>query len=403
MLRTKRFRKGMLIAIAAMLVIVLAAGCGKKAETESNTGKGSNKPPEAGQTTPGEKDGKVIATYKDGTVTEAEFDKYTKFMSVMDQQAAMYLSIPQMKEQFLREYIGYKILESRSTSLSDDEKKKIDEEANAYYNDKIKPALEQNEAIKKTLADAGIDEAFFKAYFKQMNTIGMAEEKKVTEDAIAKKFEESKDGLNVATVRHILVMSGDQGEVKRTDEEALKRAKEVKKLLEEGGDWTKLAKEYSDDGGSKDKGGLYEKQQTGGWVPEFKEAANTQEIGKIGEPVKTSYGYHIIKVEEREMASLEKDKETVKQMIVSESIGKFMQDELPGLITKIDLPQEEAPKPEEGNKTDGADKGTTNEGSKNDGAKNDPGNKDDAAKDGGAKDDAAKDGADKEDTAKNTK
>jgi len=360
MLRTKRFKKGMLIVLAMMLVVVLAAGCGKK--------------------------GDVVATYKGGTVTESEFNKYTTFMGVVNPQMAMYLSIPQFKEQFLREFVGYKILNERLPKPSEEEKKKIDDNTNQFYS-QIKTATEQNAELKKTLDDAKLGEADIKHFFSMITSIMSNEEKNVTEDDMKKHMAEAKDDYNRITVRHILVSISEGGEKPRTEAEALKRAQEVKAKLESGGDWNALAKEYSDDPGSKDKGGIYEKQLAKGWVGEFKDAANKQEIGKVGEPVKTQFGYHVMKVESREPATFESltedEKTELKQTVASVNMNKFMTDELPGLITKIDLPKEEEPKPETGKEGDGKTNngGKTNEGKTNEGKTNDGKADGNAAKD----------------------
>jgi peptidyl-prolyl cis-trans isomerase D len=88
-------------------------------------------------------------------------------------------------------------------------------------------------------------------------------------------------------VRHILV---DNDVAAATIEERLKR----------GEDFAKLAAEFSKDTGSATKGGVYEWAPASNYVEEFKNAVLTQKIGVIGEPVKTTYGYHIIQVIGRE-------------------------------------------------------------------------------------------------------
>ncbi len=108
-------------------------------------------------------------------------------------------------------------------------------------------------------------------------------------------------------VRHILIKSGEGG---LPDDQA--RAKADKVLAEVVKDPSKmaaLAKQYSDDPGSKDKGGLYEWQTGQSYVPEFTEGALAAGVGKVNpKPIRTSYGYHIIKLEgERPGKLLPKD------------------------------------------------------------------------------------------------
>jgi len=86
----------------------------------------------------------------------------------------------------------------------------------------------------------------------------------------------------------------------RTDEEALALAKELVKRLRAGEDFAKLAKEYSDDPGSRDNGGDLGWFGRGRVVPEFEKAAFSLKPGEISDPVKTMFGYHIIQVLEKD-------------------------------------------------------------------------------------------------------
>jgi parvulin-like peptidyl-prolyl isomerase len=85
-------------------------------------------------------------------------------------------------------------------------------------------------------------------------------------------------------------------------DEALARIGEIKKQLDSGADFATLAKQYSEDSGSKDQGGEL------GWfgkarmVAEFADAAFKLQPGQVSEPVKTQFGYHLIKVEEQDPA-----------------------------------------------------------------------------------------------------
>ncbi len=86
--------------------------------------------------------------------------------------------------------------------------------------------------------------------------------------------------------RHILVETEDL-------------AKELKKKVDEGGDFAALAKEHSKDPGTKDDGGMLGYFSQGQMVPQFEQAAFAVEKGKVSNPVKSQFGWHIIKVEDR--------------------------------------------------------------------------------------------------------
>jgi len=107
-----------------------------------------------------------------------------------------------------------------------------------------------------------------------------------------------------ASARHILiaVQSDENPNGKLSDADALAKITKVAQELEAGKSWQDAAQQYSEDPGSVDKGGLYENFNPAQMVPEFAEAVQTQEIGKIGTPIRTRFGYHIIKVESRKPA-----------------------------------------------------------------------------------------------------
>lgn len=326
--------------MAAATLAGLLAGCGKKNEPDFGL--------------PGAGEGKVIATYKGGEVTQAEFDKYAAFMEVSDPMTAMYMGIPEFKEQFVRQFALYKALAARASIA---QLKKADEDVKTFETS-INNAIKQDSSIQDKLKERNLTMDEMKQIVKMMSSgsqIAMAKReelgKAVKDEEIKAEYDKNKADYNVVTVRHILVATKDSetGKELRTEEEALKRAREVKDKLVNGGDWTALAKAYSDDPGSKDNGGLYEKQKAGGWVAEFKEAANKQPIGQIGDPVKTAYGYHVIKVESREESTYDKlaqtDKDAIKQEIVDGKVSEYLEAEAEKLNIQVTLPPEPSPSP----------------------------------------------------------
>jgi hypothetical protein len=87
-----------------------------------------------------------------------------------------------------------------------------------------------------------------------------------------------------------------------TADEALARITEIKKQLDAGADFATLAKQYSEDTGTKDQGGELGWFGRGQMVKEFEDAAFALQPGQVSDPVKTQFGYHLIKVEERDPA-----------------------------------------------------------------------------------------------------
>jgi peptidyl-prolyl cis-trans isomerase D len=103
-----------------------------------------------------------------------------------------------------------------------------------------------------------------------------------------------------ARSRHILIKVAPNADPK-TDAAAKAKADGLLKQIQGGANFADLAKKNSDDPGSKDKGGELGFAHRGMMVPEFDNAIFTQKIGET-KIVKTSFGYHIIQVEERQEA-----------------------------------------------------------------------------------------------------
>src|SRR5205809_964151 len=96
--------------------------------------------------------------------------------------------------------------------------------------------------------------------------------------------------------RHILVMPDKDAKDKDVaDKAALEKATGIAKQLKEKPNdqdlWNKLAKESSDDPGSKDSGGELGWVGKGQFVKEFEDAATPMQLGQVSDPVKSQFGY----------------------------------------------------------------------------------------------------------------
>jgi peptidyl-prolyl cis-trans isomerase D len=109
-------------------------------------------------------------------------------------------------------------------------------------------------------------------------------------------------------VRHILIETPKPGPDGKVDQKAVDgaraKAMDVLKQAKATSDWTELAKKYSGDPGSKDKGGELGWLGKGQTVAEFDKVAFAQNKGQISDPVQTSFGFHIIQTEDKEDAHL---------------------------------------------------------------------------------------------------
>jgi peptidyl-prolyl cis-trans isomerase C len=160
-----------------------------------------------------------------------------------------------------------------------------------------------------------------------------------TDENMKKVYEEAAkqiSGEQEVHARHILVESEDQ-------------AKKVAEDLKKGTDFAELAKKESKDPGASDGGdlGFFTKDQM---VPEFSAAAFALEPGKISDPVKTQFGWHIIKVEEKRTRKAP-DFEQVKPQIETYVVRKAQADYVAKLRTaakveRLDKPQDATAKPD---------------------------------------------------------
>ncbi len=81
-----------------------------------------------------------------------------------------------------------------------------------------------------------------------------------------------------------------------SDEKNLEKANEIFNLINSGADFSKIALEYSADPGSAQRGGDLGWFGKGAMVPEFEKASFSGKVGELQKPVKTNYGYHLLKV-----------------------------------------------------------------------------------------------------------
>lgn len=251
---------------------------------------------------------KTLATYKGGEVKESQLMEQIK--------PAMDLN-PSIKgknfdeldsntqETLVKGYINAKLLEQEGKNNGLESTPDFQEKLN-----KAKSQLIYQELIQRYLKANVNDQMIDSEYDKLVANLKGKEEVKVS---------------------HILVENEE-------------KAKEVKKKLSKGGKFAALAKEYSKDEGSKANGGEIGFIMKGMLVPEFEDKALSMKVNEISDPVKTQFGWHIIKVLDKrpvKVPTKEEAKSALTNKVNNEAIEKYLSDLSSKADIKLNLPKKE--------------------------------------------------------------
>lgn len=162
----------------------------------------------------------------------------------------------------------------------------------------------------------------------------VAAEVSLTQEEIKVYYEENIDKFSTPEqVRARYISIKIDAEMDETAKQgARKKAEEILTRVRNGGDFAALAKEYSDDQASRNRGGYLGWFGRGSMLPEFEAAAFALQSGETSEVVESSRGFYLIKVEERKEGEV-KPLEDVRQMIEGpllvekkrEAINNFVQ------------------------------------------------------------------------------
>jgi parvulin-like peptidyl-prolyl isomerase len=142
-----------------------------------------------------------------------------------------------------------------------------------------------------------------------------------------------------ACARHILIRVDSKAPQADRDA-ALKKIQDIQKQLKNGGDFSELAKKYSEDPGSKERGGDLGCFAHGDMVPPFDKAAFALDVGQTSDIVTTDFGYHIIRLEEKKAArkiSYDDVKEDLKDYLFQQRAAKKFEAYIKDLRAKADI------------------------------------------------------------------
>lgn len=135
---------------------------------------------------------------------------------------------------------------------------------------------------------------------------------------LQKLYDTNKKEYEQVKASHILIAfkgspAAQPGKKELTEDEAKAKAEDIKKKLEAGAKFDELAKTESDDKGSGSRGGELGMFGRGQMVEEFEKAAFGAKSGDIVGPVRTQYGYHVIKVDSHETTPFAQVKDTLEK------------------------------------------------------------------------------------------
>lgn len=252
--------------------------------------------------------------------------KDQEFNSILLQLTQRYGSF-YSEEQLREETLKYLVDQELITQALKKEKIKVTKAETQEFLDQLKKIYPTEEEMDGLIRQTGAGN--MKGLMKLIEE-QLARQKLFTKLAeraeISLAEDEVKERYEMFELAHILVATSEMVVAEPlSDAKALEKAKEIHRKVEKGEDFTVLAKEYSDDQGNKDNGGWLGRGTVfnfrGSFVKEFMEAALALEIGEVSAPVKTQYGYHLIKMVDKKLAvgaEWEKEKEKIGQEILTE-------------------------------------------------------------------------------------
>ncbi len=216
----------------------------------------------------------VVLTVGDQKITKAQFDLIVSTLTEQQRQQAQ-LQTPAGRKRLAESLAELNTMAQEARARKLDQTEKV----------KAEIAVQANRVLAQSLYEQ------------------LLETTKPTDAELHAYYDAHKAEWEQVKARHILIrFKGSRvpmrtGEKDLTEEEALAKAQEIRAKIVGGGDFAKLAETESDDAGNAKQGGQLGAFGKGGMVAEFEKAAFAAEPGKVTEPVKTAFGYHLILVE----------------------------------------------------------------------------------------------------------
>lgn len=280
----------------------------------------------------------VVAKGKGVEVKRGQLDE--EVIRIKSQMAAAGQPIPaaqikMVEQNILDQMIAVQLLKSKATAEDIATAKTTADKRFAA----AKERLGSDEVVRMRLKAEGLTEEQLVVKWTEQATAEVVVKRElkvnITDEEVKKFYQENParfEQPESVRASHILFSTRDnatQQELPEDKKAAKKKlADDVLKRARGGEDFAKLAKEYSDDPGSKETGGEYTFAR-GRMVPEFEAAAFALTPGQISDPVTTQFGYHIIKLSEKipaKKADFDKVAPELKEGLAQQAVQKQLPD-----------------------------------------------------------------------------
>ena len=233
-------------------------------------------------------------------------------------------------EKDIVESIGSSQLSKTATSmmvqkvLLDKYKGKIDEKSIDEQLQKVQEQYGGKDKFEQLLKQQGftLDQSKDGLKVKAAQTLMINDYAGTTEDKLKESYEKNKHQYHLA---HILIsVKSDSNPNGLSDEDAKKKAEEILKKIKDGADFATLAKENSNDTANASNGGDlgWSSKEDNSFVSEFSSAAYALSKDQVSDVVKTSFGYHIIKVLDTKDSSFDELKTSLEEKAAEQAVQK---------------------------------------------------------------------------------
>lgn len=239
----------------------------------------------------------VVATVNGEKVSRKDFDRRINVIRRMNQEVTRSTEMMVVKQLAMKVLLK-QFVKEQNIDVSDNdvqgEVEKIRYFLKSNQNNSEKPLEEILEAQGSSISELEDEVRRTLALSKYLDKV-------VSDDEKRSYFDANKSAFNGEKVKasHILIDT-TKLETDAELEKARQKIEEIKKEIDNGADFAEMARKYSTCPSAESGGDIGFFQRKGSIVEEFAIVAFSMEVGEISEPVETQFGYHIIKVTDKE-------------------------------------------------------------------------------------------------------